>query len=751
MTSGKDVNQYEKALLSDRNMIKSDLQMEQWSILSSNIVYVKSEDNDIMNGIDIKPIDYRDHKRMYRKMGKEGGEWLNIDFGESLEIMRNRYMDVYDEIYAEVVMTSRFDENLDLSTTYLGRIDMKREEVMKAEESFPISEQGFVMGRLLNGEECQILLDTGASKSYMSKSYYLRCKSLHNLPKCASKTQRIQVGNSQHVGVLFVILVIIEINGHRLEVFTLVSEIFDTVDMVLGIKNLFELEGVIDSREFSFRFLSRSIPIFPREQVIVKPGEKKLKLIEAPFIEEISGMAIVKIIDQGQRTPMMLKLKFIRNKATLDITNNTRETVIFDKKRSIGILDLRSLGYYKIKQGVLQQNLNKYYQFEEIDKVCVEFNKMVEAIRQEERNDSEERYPWLDDTDKRKYMTDEEILDKYINLKDSCLDKKERKQVMKMLYEYKDVFSLRDEIGTCPNIEVNIEVTDNLPLFIRPNHVKEQDRAVLDKEMRWLCYLGILKEGFSAYSSPVMLISQKLTSDKRVVTDFRHLNMRIAKNNLAYPLLRDTFALLGSSKCEVMSVLDLKDAFHSLRLSEKSQKYCGILPYFGSASYLYQRMPMGLNVSPPIWQMYINTILNSLQNRKYCEVIMDDLLLFTPSKKAYMDKLEDLLKALRKNSLKISPKKFQLYRTELQYMGNTIFIKERRVCVKPLHSQLEVIQKVKAPTTAKQCKSFVGMVNFVIIFCPELQKLLKPIYDLMRKGRQFVWGKEQQDTFEEIK
>ena len=122
-------------------------------------------------------------------------------------------------------------------------------------------------------------------------------------------------------------------------------------------------------------------------------------------------------------------------------------------------------------------------------------------------------------------------------------------------------------------------------------------------------------------------------------------------------MLRDTFALLRSLKCEVMSVLDLKDAFHSLCLSEKSQKYCGILPHFGSASYLYQRMPMGLTVSPPIWQSYISTILNSLQSRKYCEAIMDDLLLFTPSKKAHLAKLENLLKALQKNGLKISPKK----------------------------------------------------------------------------------------------
>ena len=88
------------------------------------------------------------------------------------------------------------------------------------------------------------------------------------------------------------------------------------------------------------------------------------------------------------------------------------------------------------------------------------------------------------------------------------------------------------------------------------------------------------------------------------MTYFRHLNMRISKNNLVYPLLKDMFTLLGSSKCEVMSLLDIKDAFHSLRLNENSKKYCGILPYFGSASYLYQRMPMGLNISPAMWQIH---------------------------------------------------------------------------------------------------------------------------------------------------
>ena len=128
-----------------------------------------------------------------------------------------------------------------------------------------------------------------------------------------------------------------------------------------------------------------------------------------------------------------------------------------------------------------------------------------------------------------------------------------------------------------------------ISIFVRPYHVKEEDKALIDKEMKWLWYFSVLKEGFSAYSSPVILISRKLIKDKGVVADFRHLNVRIAKNNLAYHLLKDTFSVLESSKCEVLSVLDLKDAFHSLRLSENSKKYCGILPYFGSTSYLYIR------------------------------------------------------------------------------------------------------------------------------------------------------------------
>ena len=104
-----------------------------------------------------------------------------------------------------------------------------------------------MMEKLLDQTECQVLLDTGASKSFMSKSHFLHCKSLYSLPKLTSRTQRIEVGNGKFISILFIIPIKIDIHGHRFEIYTLVSEIHENVDLVLGIKSIFEMEGLINS------------------------------------------------------------------------------------------------------------------------------------------------------------------------------------------------------------------------------------------------------------------------------------------------------------------------------------------------------------------------------------------------------------------------------------------------------------------------------------------------------------------------
>ena len=231
----EDDNPYKSVILNKAYKEDKTPQMENWSILSDNVRYVQ-HDEKTPHRLDLKPLDYQLHKELCCKLKGEGNDLLDIDFGINPETLKANYLDLYEDVYAIMVYTNRFDENLDLSTTYLAQTIMTRSKTIKAKEKFPISGQGFILGKLLDGTDCQIVLDTGATKSYTSKSYYLRNKCLHALPKFASNTQRIQVGNGQYVGVLFVIPAIIDIHGHRFEIFTLVSEIHENVDLVLGIK-----------------------------------------------------------------------------------------------------------------------------------------------------------------------------------------------------------------------------------------------------------------------------------------------------------------------------------------------------------------------------------------------------------------------------------------------------------------------------------------------------------------------------------
>ena len=200
-----------------------------------------------------------------------------------------------------------------------------------------------------------------------------------------------------------------------------------------------------------------------------------------------------------------------------------------------------------------------------------------------------------------------------------------------------------------------------------------------------------------------------------------------------------------------MSVFDVKDAFHSLKLSENAKKYVGIQPYLGSPSYVYQRLSMGFLCSPAIFQAYISAILNQISEfKKQFITLMDDILAFS-SKSNHMAIIENFLKAMIANGLKLSPKKCQLFKTSIEYMGNKMFIKEKRVCITPLRSRIEAIQKLRPPSTPKECRSFAGMVQYLSMFCSDLQELLKPSYDLTKKNEEFKWTHVQQNVFEEIK
>ena len=172
-TQIQDDNPYKKVVLNKvfKEQDKSP-EMRNLSIFSDNIRYVQ-HDQVMPQNLNIDTLDYRDHKELYFKLKEEEKETLDVDFGLYPDILKSKYLDVYEGVYEEMVYANKFNENSDLSMTYLGQTRMMRDTKIKAEERFPITGQGFASGKLLDGMECQILLDTGATKSYMSKSYYL--------------------------------------------------------------------------------------------------------------------------------------------------------------------------------------------------------------------------------------------------------------------------------------------------------------------------------------------------------------------------------------------------------------------------------------------------------------------------------------------------------------------------------------------------------------------------------------------------
>ena len=197
-----EINPYRELIVNNMEKIESPMtQMEQLSILSNILNYVQhSKFNSMKHSLNVNPVN------RYRIKPDEGREFREVYFGTIPENLQEEYLDVYEGIQSDIVSSGRFDKNSDISTTYLGRIEHREsQDKLKAEESFPISESGYTLGKLLDGTKCQLLLDTGASKSFMLKTFYMHCKSLHTLPKFVTTTQKIQIGNGQCIGVLFII------------------------------------------------------------------------------------------------------------------------------------------------------------------------------------------------------------------------------------------------------------------------------------------------------------------------------------------------------------------------------------------------------------------------------------------------------------------------------------------------------------------------------------------------------------------
>ena len=215
---------------------------------------------------------------------------------EFQHMFTSEYLDRYNGITSELNVNMGYDDAVDVTTTYLGHESIKFMETFRPEQAFPIYSNCHTWGQFIGGGMLDILLDTGSSKSYMSKGFYMRHPHLHRYPKFNLMIRNLQVGNGELVVTFFVIPFIFKVGNHLFEVYTLVSEIQQNMDIILGVKNMFEIEGEASCRTSQFKFLNRSLPIFPLSTHRIKVGAKAYVKANVPFIEKLSGHAIVKLL-----------------------------------------------------------------------------------------------------------------------------------------------------------------------------------------------------------------------------------------------------------------------------------------------------------------------------------------------------------------------------------------------------------------------------------------------------------------------
>ena len=607
---------------------------------------------------------------------------------------------------------------------------------------------------LPSGLSLYTLFDTGCHKVLLNRKFYDQHKSqFDNFMRVPfHENHQITVGNGELISAMEMISIPILIQKKLFTFLALIVDILDDYDFVIGLEAMIQLGCLYDLPSQTLQISQRSIPLYPHKCVTVPPQTTSLIHLQGALpCSFTSGNAIIYVAPLSKDFSFItFEAFFVDQTVILQITNEGQTPRYFSDSHAFAYFDLRSIGYdnFPSPNKLFSSPVHpptKYL----TDFMATTFH-ATPPLPQPPPIGPLDPYPWLDANDPRRFKTDREILESAINLSDSCLTEAQRIEFYDVLEEHKDAFSLRDEIGLAPNFQVHLELKDKTPFFIRPFAVKESMKQYINKEMKRLVNLGILKKGLSGYSSPVFAIPRKNSTIPRIVSDFRVLNTKLVTLNHSFTLVRDVIQAIGASQCDILTVIDLRDAFHTLRLDTESQQYCGITPYYGADTYIYQRLAMGLSVAPSIWQSFINSVLGNIPNRNRYIAIMDDCLIFTKFNDHIQD-LKNLFKNLIAYGLKISPRKCQFFRQKITYMGMQFLIDDGRPSFTPLKDKCDAIRNLLPPKTVKDCRKFCGMVNFLATFVEDLQKILVPIYNLTKKNTPFQWTEECQNSFDNIK
>jgi len=572
-----------------------------------------------------------------------------------------------------------------------------------------------------NGFRCtpvRALLDTGATFSVISQ-FQLRRWSQEGLQYNIVRTTRNHpVSASNHELKIFgdvVLDVQIKTDDGELKIkgirFTVLEEL--NCPLIIGIEVLGPLKLKIDGE--SVMLLNRRVPLCDVDVCL------RMEVIDSIVIEETNQTIVsLKGLDLSSlgSTHGTYLLSAILPNYTSDVSVDS-EHIVFDPQH-INATELQSSIDIQINEQlfevpkVIEARLSPL-----IDNITMDTSDVIHSLQD------------------RTEFIDNDIVGKLVE--DSHFAGRDKEKLRKLLLDYKYVFSASDfDVGKYDE-KISLELSDPEPVYVKSRRIPYELRKHANDAVKQMCEKEIIVEtDGSHFNSPILLVKKPKSNKYRFCTDFRKLNAKLKQNRFPLPLVKDLLEQLGNSN--YFSALDMKHGFYNVQLDKKSQDYTAFT--VGGKQYKYLRLPMGLSISPAVFQRIMSHILKDLIGKGVL-IYLDDVLLYSPSVVEHLALIKEVFVAFAAAGILLNPAKCCFALTELNYLGYTL----SNVGYKPQANKVKAISEFPQPTNKKACKRFLGMMGFYSDLIPTIQYTMGPLHEICGSKSEFVWTDNQERAF----
>ena len=321
-----------------------------------------------------------------------------------------------------------------------------------------------------------------------------------------------------------------------------------------------------------------------------------------------------------------------------------------------------------------------------------------------------------------------------ISWRNSILSREQRAKLVALIVSFVSVFAKNPtDIGLTQLLKHDIDVGDAKPIFQRQYRIPHAYQPLISEQMGRLSKAGIISPSSSSWNSPMVVVRKKTDDGSlqiRCCLDLRGVNKLIQPTPYVMPRIEDILDQLGQAK--YISVLDMKDAYNAIELTERSKDITSFqLPNIGK--FRYERLPFGLASAGFQFQQRVELALDVSRSPWVC-AYLDDVVVYGSSFEQHLEHLYDIFTKLQKAGLKLSPQKCQFCQAEVEYLGHTITPQG----LKPVNRTVHKIEQFPVPKNRKEVKSFLGLVSYYRRFISNFANIAHPLNELLQLNAPFV-------------